>query len=250
MQNYFAGKSALIIGAGQNIGRQIALEWARRGARVAIADISEKGAQETAARIRESGGEAIGIKCDVTDDASVAACIDAAEYAHGPINIHMNNAGLLAGGNPEDIPVSEWQRMFEVNVFGMARANNIIAPKMIARRSGHIVNTASFAGLYPFACSRIHYAASKAAVVSMSENLALYLMQYDVRVSCLCPGPVMTSSPDAMKHFGDKDAYVMRAPGSHLFVKSQQETAQILSYAMSDGKIIIPTHEEATRHGS
>ncbi len=242
MQNYFAGKRALIIGAGQNIGRQIALAWARRGASVAVADISEKGAQETAALIRESGGEAIGIKCDVTNDASVAACIDAAEYAHGPIDIHMNNAGLLAGGNPEDIPVSEWLRMFDVNVFGMARANNIIAPKMIARRSGHIVNTASFAGLYPFACSRIHYAASKAAVVSMSENLALYLMLYDIRVSCLCPGPVMTNSPDAMKHFGE--SYVMRAPGSHLFVKSQQETAQILSDAMSDGKVIIPTHEE------
>jgi NAD(P)-dependent dehydrogenase (short-subunit alcohol dehydrogenase family) len=132
--------------------------------------------------------------------------------------------------------------MFDVNLFGMVRANGVVVPRMIARGSGHLVNTASLAGLYPFACSRIHYAASKAAVVSMSENLALYLMPLGVRVSCLCPGPVMTTSPDAMRHFGED--YTMRAPGSHLFVKSQQETASILSDAMAAGRIIVPTHDE------
>ena len=240
--NSFAGASALIIGGGQNIGRRIAQEWARRGARVMVADIDGDGAEATARLIRGSGGDARGTACNVTDDNSVLAAIDAAEAAFGPLDIHMNNAGLLAGGNPEDIPVSEWQRMFEVNVFGMVRANNIVVPRMIARGSGHIVNTASFAGLYPFACSRVHYAASKAAVVSMSENLALYLIPHGVRVSCLCPGPVMTSSTGGMKHFSEN--YTMRAPGSHMFVKSQQETARILSDAMAAGRIIVPTHEE------
>jgi NAD(P)-dependent dehydrogenase (short-subunit alcohol dehydrogenase family) len=238
----FARKSALIIGAGQNIGRRIAQEWAARGARVAVADIALEGAEETAELIRSAGGEAIGLQCDVTKEDSVLATINAAEAAFGPLDIHMNNAGLLAGGNPEDIPLSEWQRMFEVNLFGMVRANNIFVPRMIARGSGHIVNTASFAGLYPFACSRIHYAASKAAVVSMSENLALYLMPKGVRVSCLCPGPVMTNSVGGMKHFSEN--YDMRAPGSHMWVKSQQETARILSDGMEAGQIIIPTHEE------
>lgn len=238
----FAGKSALIIGAGQNIGRQIAREWARRGARVAVADIGRDGAEETAAIIRAAGGEAIAVACNVTDEASVQAAIDAAEAAFGPIDIHMNNAGLLAGGNPEDIPLEEWQRMFDVNVFGMVRANNIIVPRMVARGTGHIVNTASFAGLYPFACSRIHYAASKAAVLSMSENLALYLMPKGISVSCLCPGPVMTNSTGGMKHFSEH--YDMRAPGSHMWVKSQQETARILSDGMEAGQVIIPTHEE------
>lgn len=239
----FAGKSALIIGAGQNIGRRIAQEWARRGARVAVADISQAGAEETAEILRNSGAEAIGLRCDVTDEASVLATIDAAEAAIGPLDIHMNNAGLLAGGNPEDLPVAEWQRMFDVNLFGMVRANNVVVSRMMERGSGHIVNTASFAGLYPFAASRVHYAASKAAVVSMSENLALYLMQFGVKVSCLCPGPVMTTSPDAMKHFSE--SYVMRAPGSHLQVMSQQDTARVLSDGMEQGRIVIPTHEEA-----
>jgi NAD(P)-dependent dehydrogenase (short-subunit alcohol dehydrogenase family) len=239
----FSGKTALIIGAGQNIGRRIAQEWARRGARVAVADISGDGAEETAAILRAAGAEAVGLRCDVTDDASVLATIDAAEAALGPLDIHMNNAGLLAGGNPEDLPVTEWQRMFEVNLFGMVRANNVVVPRMMERGSGHIVNTASFAGLYPFAASRVHYAASKAAVVSMSENLALYLLQFGIKVSCLCPGPVMTTSPDAMKHFSK--GYVMRAPGSHMQVMSQQDTARVLSDAMEQDRIIIPTHQEA-----
>lgn len=243
MSETFSGRTALIIGAGQNIGRRIAQEWASRGARVAVADISKEGVEETADILRQSGVESIGLHCNVLDEASVEATIDAAEEALGPLDIHMNNAGILSGGNPEDIPLAEWQRMFDVNLFGMVRANNVIVPRMIARGSGHIVNTASFAGLYPFAASRVHYAASKAAVVSMSQNLALYLKQFGVRVSCLCPGPVMTTSPDAMKHFSEN--YVMRAPGSHLNVMSQQETARVLSDAMEAGKIIVPTHEEA-----
>jgi len=243
MSETFAGKSALIIGAGQNIGRRIAQEWAARGARVAVADISRDGAEETAEILRKSGTEAVGLHCNVLDEASVAATIDAAEQALGPLDIHMNNAGILSGGNPEDIPLAEWQRMFDVNLFGMVRANNIVVPRMIARGSGHIVNTASFAGLYPFAASRIHYAACKAAVVSMSQNLALYLKQFGIGVSCLCPGPVMTTSVDGMKHFSEN--YVMRAPGSHLQVMSQQETAKILSDSMEASRILVPTHHEA-----
>lgn len=238
----FSGKTALIIGAGQNIGRRVAQEWARRGARVAVADIDQAGAEETAEILREAGAESIGLHCNVTDDASVLACIDAAETALGPLDLHMNNAGILSGGNPEDIPISEWQRMFDVNLFGMVRANNILVPRMIERGRGHIVNTASFAGFYPFAASRVHYAACKAGVLSMSENLALYLMPLGVKVSCLIPGPVMTTSIGSMKEFSEN--YTMRAPGSDLWVKSQQETARILSDGMEAGRILIPTHNE------
>lgn len=239
----FEGKTALIIGAGQNIGRRIAQEWARRGARVAVADISLEGAEETASIICSAGASALPLHCDVANEASVLACIDAAEAALGSLDIHMNNAGILSGGNPEDIPLSEWQRIFDINLFGMVRANNVVVPRMMARGSGHIVNTASFAGLYPFACSRVHYAAGKAAVLSMSENLALYLMPHGVKVSCLIPGPVVTTSLGSAREFSTN--YTMRAPGSHLMVKSQQATARILSDGMEAGLILIPTHEEA-----
>jgi NAD(P)-dependent dehydrogenase (short-subunit alcohol dehydrogenase family) len=238
----FTGSTALVIGAGANIGRSVVQEFARRGARVIAADLNAEGAQETADLVKEAGGEAYAIACDVGSDASVRNAADEAERLLGPIDIVMNNAGIISGGNPEDIPVAEWQRMMDINFFGMVRSNEVFLPRMIARGRGYIVNTASFAGLYPFATSRIHYAASKAAVVSMSENLALYLMDKGIRVSCLCPGPVMTTSVLGMRHFSEN--YTMRAPGSHLFVKSQDEAAIALANGMRDGRIIIPTHEE------
>ncbi|UVO55753.1 SDR family oxidoreductase [Sphingomonas sp. SUN039] len=234
----FGGKNALIIGAGLNIGRAVALEFATRGARLAVADVDLAAAQETATLV---GKGAVSIYCDVASDASVAAAIDAAEAALGPLDVVMNNAGIISGGNPEDIPVAEWQRMMDVNFFGMVRSIEAVLPRMIARGSGYIVNTGSFAGLYPFATSRIHYAASKAAVVSMSENLALHLMGTGVQVSCLCPGPVMTTSNLTMKQFTDD--CVMRAPGSHLTLKSQGQAARALADGMEAGRIIISTDE-------
>lgn len=238
----FAGNTAIIFGGGRNIGRAIALEFARRGARVAAADLDEEGAHETAALIKSAGGEALGLRVDVSNLDSIRAVADEAERALGPAHVVVNNAGILSGGNPEDIPLSAWQQMMDINFFGMVRSNEVFLPRLIARGAGHIVNTASFAGLYPFAASRIHYAASKAAVISMSENLALYLLPKGVRVSCLCPGPVMTTSTHGMRHYSTD--YAMRMPGSHLVLKSQEETAHILANGMRDGRIIIPTDEK------
>ena len=241
-QHPFYGKSAMVFGGGSNIGRAVAREFASRGARLVVADINEEGAEETAEIIRGADGKAIALKCDVSSGTSVQDAADKAEAHFGPMDIVMNNAGILSGGNPEDIPISAWQRMMDINFFGMVRSVETFLPRMLKRRSGYIVNTASFAGLYPFASSRIHYAASKAAVVSMSENLALYCLPKGIQVSCLCPGPVMTTSNLTMQHFSEN--YIMRAPGSHLTVKSQEETACILADGMCEGRIIIPTHDQ------
>lgn len=237
-----AGKKVLLIGGAQNIGRAVALEFARRGADLAVADREEAGAQETAALVAELGRGSVGLACDVTDTALVAAAVAGAEAALSGIVLLMNNAGILSGGNPEDTPLEGWQGMMDVNYFGMVRAIGLVLPKMLGRGSGHIVNTASFAGMYPFASNRIHYAAAKATVLSLSENLALYCLPEGVGVSVLCPGPVMTASNQGMKHWSEN--YTMRAPGSHLTVKSQAETACILADGIEAGRIVIPTHEE------
>jgi NAD(P)-dependent dehydrogenase (short-subunit alcohol dehydrogenase family) len=238
----FANKNALIIGAGQNIGREIALEFARRGAKVAVADINKAAAEETAALISEAGGKATAVVCDVGSEASVANAVAEAERFLGTIDIHMNNAGIIHSGNVEDFPPSEWERMFSINFFGAVRANAVVLPKMIARKSGYIVNTASFAGLYPYATNRTPYAASKAALVSMSQNMAIQLHPLGIRVSCLCPGPTMTTSTHGMKPWSEN--VVMRGPGNDLAVKSQNEVAGILADGMEAGKILIPTHEK------
>ncbi len=237
----FTGKIALIFGSGQNIGRAIALEFARRGAKVAVADLNIQGAEETAQEIRDNGGEAIAIACNVTDSAAILAAANATVAQWGEPDIVMNNAGVLHSGYPQDIPFAEWERMFGVNFFAMVRSNEIFLPRMIARGSGWIVNTASFAGTYPFALNRIPYAASKAAVFSMSQNMALYLKPKGVRVSCLIPGPVMTNSIGSMPTFsGDMP---MVGPGKHLRVKSQAEAATILADGMAAGRTMIPTDD-------
>jgi NAD(P)-dependent dehydrogenase (short-subunit alcohol dehydrogenase family) len=238
----FENKLALIFGSGRNIGRAISREFARRGARVAVADLDLAGAEETAQLVRDDGGEALAFSCDVMSSDSMRQAVAEAERRMGEIDIVMNNAGILHSGWPEDIPIAEWERMISCNLLGMVRSNEIFLPRMIARGHGYIVNTASFAGLYPFAINRIPYAVSKAGVVSMSQNLALYLAPKGVRVSCLCPGPVMTTSVEGMKVFSE--GVVMHGPGAHLWVKSQEETAAILADGMSAGRIIIPTHEE------
>jgi NAD(P)-dependent dehydrogenase (short-subunit alcohol dehydrogenase family) len=248
----FAGKTALIYGAAKGIGRAVALEFARRGAKIGIADIDLANGQETAALVVAAGGTASAWRCDVTSDASVREVAVAAEIALGQIDIVMNNVGGILHGNPEDIPISEWQRMLDLNLLPAVRSNAVFLPKMLARGRGHIVNTASFAGLYPFATTRMPYVAAKAGVIALSESLALYLQPQGIRVSCLCPGPVMTNVMEGMKTWSA--GVKMRGPGSGLAVKTVEDVAKTLADGMRDGRVIIPSHDEAwdtmARHGA
>lgn len=235
----FAGASAIIFGGAKGIGKAVALEWARRGARLAIADIDLAAAEETAAEIADNGGSALGLAVDVLSQESMQLAASAAETAFGPPDIVMNNVGAILNGHPLDIPDAEWHRIFELNYFSIVRSNAIFLPTMLERGSGHIVNTASFAGLYPYAAGRIPYASSKAAVISMSENLALLLEPQGVRVSCLVPGPVMTAIAESMKDWTPD--LPMYGPGSETKLLDTATVAQVLADGMRDGQILIPS---------
>ena len=239
----FAGRNALIYGGAKGIGRAVALEFALRGARVAVADIDHTEAEHTAAMIVEGGGQAKAYRCDVTSDASVREVAEAAHAAFGEADIVMNNVGGILHGNPEDIPVAEWQRVLDLNLMPVVRSNAVFLPKMLARGSGFIVNTASFAGLYPFATTRMPYVSAKAGVIALSESLALYLEPQGIRVSCLIPGPVMTNVLDGMKTW--TEGLEMRGPGSDLDLTTVDDVARTLADGMEAGKILIPTHDEA-----
>lgn len=238
----FKNKKALILGAGQNIGREVAIELAKRGCHIAVGDINQVGAKKTSEELLALGVKSISVGCDVTSESSLQNAIDTAEAALGEIDILINNAGILHSGNPEDFPVAEWERMFNVNFFGAVRANAIIMPKFLERGRGYIVNTASFAGLYPYATNRIPYAASKAALVSMSENLAISLNPRGIKVSCLCPGPTMTTSTVGLKPWSEN--VTMRGPGSQYPVIEQWQLAKILADGMEQEKILILSHPE------
>lgn len=241
----FAGSAALIFGGAKGIGGAVAHEFARRGARVAIADIDRDAAQQTAEALQTAGSAALALRCDVRSSDSMRAAVVEAEQWAGDIDIVMNNVGVMISGYPEDIPLAEWQRVMDLNLFPVVRSNEIFLPKMIARGHGHIVNTASFAGLYPYAVNRMPYVASKSAVVALTESLALYLMPQGVRVSCFCPGPVMTNILAGSKSWS-KEA-VMRGPGEQFMPISAQQAAAMLADGMRDGRILIPTDPQVWR---
>ncbi len=235
----FAGANALIFGGAKGIGRAVALEWARRGARIAVADLAEDEARQTAADIVAAGGEAVALAANVLSDESIAATASAAENAFGDVDIVMNNVGSMLNGHPEDIPFAEWHRIMDINYFAAVRGTLHFLPKFLARGKGHIVNTASFAGLYPYAASRVPYGAAKAAIISMTENLAVYLEPQGIRVSCLMPGPVMTRVMDTMTSWTEDCP--MRGPGSETRLLMPEELATVLADGMAGGKIMIPS---------
>jgi NAD(P)-dependent dehydrogenase (short-subunit alcohol dehydrogenase family) len=239
----FAGASAILFGGAKGIGKAVALEWAARGARLALADLDLDAARETADEIVGAGGEALALFADVLALSSMEAAAREAQAAFGPPDIVMNNVGAILNGHPLDIPESEWYRIFELNYFSIVRSNALFLPAMLERGSGHVVNTASFAGLYPYAAGRIPYASSKAAVVSMSENLALLLEPQGVRVSCLVPGPVMTSIAAGMKDW--TPGLPMYGPGSETRLMDTASVARVLSDGMREGRILIPSDDIA-----
>lgn len=239
----FDQKVALVFGGAKGIGAAVAQEFARRGSRVVVVDIDDQAAQRTAEVVQAAGGEALALRCDVRDSDAMAAVVVDAEQQMGEIDIVMNNVGVMIAGNPEDIPLSEWQRVMDLNLFPVVRSNEIFLPKMIARGSGHIVNTASFAGLYPYAANRMPYVVSKAAVLALTESLALYLLPKGIQVSCFCPGPVMTAIMDQVKNWSPEA--VMRGPGTQFMPISAEQSAVILADGMCDGRIVIPTDIQA-----
>ena len=238
----FAGSNALIFGGAKGIGQAVALEFARRGARVAIADIDQDAARDTAGAIVAQGGHAIGLHANVLSDDSVADAATASEAQLGEIDIVVNNVGSMLNGHPEDIPMAEWQRMMDLNYFSTIRSLKLFLPKFLARGRGHIVNTASFAGLYPYAASRMPYVASKGAMIALTQSLAIYLEPKGIRVSCLIPGPVMTGIMASMTSWTPDCP--MRGPGSELEIKDVEETALALADGMRDGKIMISSDEK------
>lgn len=235
----FAGAAALIFGGAKGIGRAVAIEWARRGARVAVADLDEAAARAVAAEIEAAGGSAIGLAANVMSEDSIAAAFTATAAAFGDLDILMNNVGGMLNGHPEDIPLHEWQRIMELNYFAAVRGVKRALPDFLARGRGHIVNTASFAGLYPYAASRMPYAAAKAAVIALTESLALYCEPQGIRVSCLIPGPVATDVMASMTSWTEDCP--LRGPGAETTLLLPDEVARVLADGMADGRILIPS---------
>ena len=172
-------------------------------------------------------------------EASIAEAAARAEAAFGPVDILMNNVGGMLNGHAEDIPLAEWQRIMEINYFAAVRGVKQFLPQFLARGTGHIVSTASFAGMFPYAASRVPYGAAKSAIISMSQNLAVYCEPLGIRVSCLIPGPVMTQVMDSCTEW--TEGCELRAPGKETTLMLPQDLAVVLADGMEQGRILIPS---------
>jgi 3-oxoacyl-[acyl-carrier protein] reductase len=181
--------AALITGAATGIGRAAAVALAAAGYDVAINySRSEAAARETAAQAQSKGAKTLLHQCDVSDDASVRKMLAAVEKEFGRLDALVNNAGITSNVKPSDfdgMTAEEWDRVFAVNVRGMFQVTRAATPMLKAAR-GSVVNTASIVGLRP-GPQPLPYAASKAAVVSLTKLLALNLAP-DVRVNAVAPG--------------------------------------------------------------
>jgi 2-hydroxycyclohexanecarboxyl-CoA dehydrogenase len=192
----FANKTVLITGAATGIGRMTATELARLGSRVVIADLNGAKAEEAASSIQRDGGEAMGVRCDVTRDDDVVALVASIGSRYGAVDVLINNASMPPiAGRIEDIPFEVWETSLQVNVLGYVRMIRAVLPAMIQRGSGYLVNTASSLAILPDPPTRfqIPYTTTKGAQLAMSYGMAHALRQYGIGVSVFCPSITATS---------------------------------------------------------
>jgi NAD(P)-dependent dehydrogenase (short-subunit alcohol dehydrogenase family) len=236
------GRVAIITGGASGIGRGTALAVAARGARVVVADIDEAGANQVAAEITEQGGRASAQRCDVGADDAFEALRDTTLTEFGAVDVIMNNVGVLTRGQPESLPLAEWQRILNVNLLSVVRSNGAFLPVLLEQGHGHIVNTASFAGLFTYSYDRLPYAASKAAIIQISEGLALYLRPKGIGVTVLCPGPVRTNIGASIRSFGPDTE--TRGPGPQFSLKEPEAVGRQVADAIEANTFMVFTDDQ------
>jgi len=247
---YFEDSVTVVTGAGNGIGRATAQALARAGGLVVACDIDAAAVEETVRSIAAEGHSAWASRVDVTSSEDHTAVRDFCLDTWGRVDRVMNIAGITTTGLPGDVPLSEWQRMIEVNLLSIVRSNGAFLPVLIGQGHGQLVTTGSTSGMFPYAYDRLHYAASKAAVIAMTEGLALYLRPQGIRVSCVCPAGVSTSITTRMRHFGPERP--MGRPA--LPVVTPEEMADTILIGMAEDRFLIcsvpEAYEEFARRGA
>lgn len=202
-------RSTLVTGAGSGIGRAIATRLAGEGAPVAVLDINDVGAAETVAAITSAGGQAVAIRCDVTDRESARRAVLQANEALGSIHALVNNAGVVTMSGLKDVTDQEWRFVNDVNLYGPFLMSQLTAPFLASAGGGAVVNLSTVEASVVVSSSgscQPHYNASKGGVPMLTKALAVELAAQGTRVNAVAPGPINTmftghdiSGPEAME---------------------------------------------------
>jgi NAD(P)-dependent dehydrogenase (short-subunit alcohol dehydrogenase family) len=189
--NPFSNKVAIVTGGGSGIGREICLYLGRHGSWVFVVDLDSDGARQTESEILAEGCRGKTLHADVSRLEDIQAVVDAVLKETGRIDYLFNNAGISVNGEFQDISLEHWKRIVDVDVWGVVYGCHCAYPVMVRQGYGHIVNTASLAGLIPGGLTT-PYSASKHAVVGFSLTLRGEAKAHGVCVSALCPGFMRT----------------------------------------------------------
>lgn len=211
--NPFAGKVAVVTGGASGIGKAICEYLGRQGATVIVVDRNPEGAGRVEGAIVASAGRAEAVGVDVANEEEVERLIESVRERHGRLDYLFNNAGVSVNGEFLDISAEHWKRIIDVNFWGVIYGCRYAYPIMVRQGSGHIINTASLAGLIPGGLTT-SYSASKHAVVGFSLTLRPEARLYGVRVSALCPGFILTgiqkSTPNVSEYLNSEENRRMR----------------------------------------
>jgi NAD(P)-dependent dehydrogenase (short-subunit alcohol dehydrogenase family) len=251
----FADKTAFVTGGASGIGLALGRAFAEAGMNVMLADV-EAGALEKALQSLSNYGNRLrGVRCDVADADSVERAAQATFDAFGNVHVVCNNAGVAAGGGIDNISVDNWRWVVDVNLMGVVYGVRSFLPHMLAHREGgHIVNTASMAGMFN-GMGFSPYAATKFAVVAMSEGLASQLQPHGIGVSVLCPEFVRTrigeSGRNRPERYGESPQLDPASPAAQVVaeiarrleagIDPRQVAARVVA-AIRNGELYIFTH--------
>jgi 2-hydroxycyclohexanecarboxyl-CoA dehydrogenase len=238
------GALSLVTGAGSGIGRAIAIELARKGARVLAVDLHADTAEKTAASCDEVGPEAQGMACDVADLDAVQALAARVHAEHGPLDVLVNNAGVGMSSRLTDMSVDDWRWIRSINLDGVVHGCHTFGPAMLERGHGHVVNISSALG-YTMSATEPAYLTTKAAVLALSQCLRADWAASGVGVTAICPGVINTPILDGTRFLGGQTETIERTRKVFRRGHPPELVARDVVVAIRKDKAVVPVGWEA-----
>jgi len=240
----FRDKTAIVTGGASGIGKGLCEELGKYGAHVVVADLNGEVARDVAASLKASGGRAEAVKLDVTNEEDVRGLIDETAAKNGKLDYIFNNAGIGIGGEVQDMDLDHWKRIVDVNQWGVVYGTLAAYNVMVKQGTGHIVNTASSAGLVPSPLLTA-YSMTKHAVVGLSTGLRAEGAALGVKVSVVCPGFIDTPIFDSTEYVNTSKEISMSVVPPGLKSMGAEDCARAVLRGVARNRGIIPVQAPA-----
>jgi len=240
----FQGKTAIVTGGASGIGKGLCEELGKHGADVIVADINLDAAKNVAEAMRESGARAEAVHLDVVIEEDVRNLVEKTAASRGRLDYIFNNAGIGVGGEVQDMNLDQWKRIVDINLWGVTYGTLAAYQVMIKQGTGHIVNTASSAGLVP-APLLTAYSMTKHAVVGLSTSLRAEGAALGVKVSVVCPGLIDTPIFDSTTYVNTSKEVTWSIVPPSIRMMSAQDCARAALRGVARNRGIIPVQAPA-----